>query len=129
LRPFNTPENEMTKHTPGPWEVDAHGSPVIYGQSPKGRMRVADIRGWGHLTGGGHGALGLPDDQAIAIQEANGRLIAAAPELLEVAKELKELFRFALLSTSPTIARDGMEFIRKAEAIIAKAEAPSQDAA
>jgi hypothetical protein len=54
--------------------------------------------------------------------EADALLISAAPELLESVKELKELFRFALLSTSPSIAADGMEFIRKAEAAIAKAE-------
>lgn len=43
-------------------------------------------------------------------------------ELLESLKEIKELFRFALLSTTPEIAKDGMVFIRKAEAVIAKAE-------
>lgn len=42
-------------------------------------------------------------------------------ELVESLGEMKELFRFALLSTSPAIAKDGMEFIRKAEAIISKA--------
>lgn len=44
-------------------------------------MKICDIRGWGHLTGSG--ALHLPEAEAIAIQEANGRLIAAAPELLD----------------------------------------------
>ena len=42
-------------------------------------MKICDVRGWGYLTGGG--ALGLPHDQALAIQEANARLIAAAPDL------------------------------------------------
>ncbi len=50
-----------------------------------GNMMVCQIRGWGHLTG--VGALNLPEDEAIAIQEANGKLIAAAPDLLAVLKE------------------------------------------
>lgn len=45
----------------------------------------------------------------------------AAPCLLKAVRELKELFRFALMSTTPEIARDGMVFIKKAEAAIAKA--------
>jgi hypothetical protein len=49
-------------------------------------------------------------------------IIAERDALLECLKELKELFRFALLCTSPEIARDGMEWIRKAETVIAKAE-------
>lgn len=36
----------------------------------KGWSHIADIRGWGFLTGGGNGALGLSDDEAKAIQDA-----------------------------------------------------------
>lgn len=103
--------NGSPKYTQGPWEVDACGSPVIYGRSPKGRMRIADIRGWGHLTGGGHGALGLPEAEAIAIQEANGHLIAAAPELLE-----------ACLAAAVILEAYGLETARVVRAAIAKAE-------
>lgn len=51
-------------------------------------MRIADVRGWGHLTGKGIGGWAYSDDMAIGIQEANARLIAAAPEMLAVLKNI-----------------------------------------
>lgn len=81
--------------TPGPWEylkgsseteIDGMlytvGDP--YGIGP---MHVADVmvRGWGHMTGRG-GGLAWPVPKAAAVQAANGRLIAASPELLALAR-------------------------------------------
>lgn len=43
--------------------------------------------------------------------------------LLEALREMKELFRFALLCTTPEIAKDGRAFIDKAERLIATVEA------
>jgi hypothetical protein len=63
----------------GGW-IQTVGEP--YGNGP---MHVADVRGWGHLTGRG-GGCAFPEDKAIAIQEANARLIATAPELLAALK-------------------------------------------
>lgn len=41
----------------------------IWGRSEKGGMTViANIRGWGYLTGQGHGALGMNEATAIARQ-------------------------------------------------------------
>lgn len=77
----------MTSHTPGPWTVGFKSMDVT-GLTEKGPMKVCDIRGWGHLTGKGHGALGLPENDAVAVQEANARLIAAAPDLLRALKAL-----------------------------------------
>lgn len=54
---------------------------------------MCDIRGWGYLTGNGHGALGLSLEEAVAIQTANARLIAAAPDMLEA---LQEILEFAI---------------------------------
>lgn len=48
----------------------------------RGQMHVADVRGWGHLTGQG-GGCAFDEDKAIAIQTANANLIAAAPDLLD----------------------------------------------
>lgn len=71
----------MNKHTPGPWVGNGD---TVYAKDSG--MRVCDIRGWGHLTGKGVGALGLPDDQAFAVQLANARFIAAAPDVTEALK-------------------------------------------
>ncbi len=70
-------------HTPGPWMVDGFLTTIIWTEGhpyKNGPMRIADVRGWGHLTGAG--ACRFPEEKAVAIQEANARLIAAAPELL-----------------------------------------------
>jgi len=77
------------KATPGKWrQIEGLG---IWAPSARGgETKILDVRGWGYLTGLGHGALGLPEDQAIAIQEANGELAALGPTvvsaLLRVAK-------------------------------------------
>lgn len=50
-------------------------------------MFVAEVRGWGHLTGKG-GGCAFDDKKAMGIQDANARLIAAAPELLDFVKAM-----------------------------------------
>lgn len=77
----------MSKYIRGPWENDGHG--MIWAREvSKGPMHIADIRGWGYLTGRGHGALGLSHEIAAEIQDSNAALIAAAPDLLERVKEM-----------------------------------------
>ncbi len=80
------------------------------------QMTVADVRGWGYLTGKGHGALGLPEHEAVAIQEANAALIVAAPEMLAVLKEI-----FAPLGEGGYLPSCGKIVSDRARAIIAKA--------
>lgn len=63
--------------TPGPWGTDEMACYVWGKDENGGPFTVAEIRGWAHLSS--HHT----DDEAIAIQTANARLIAAAPELLE----------------------------------------------
>jgi len=59
------------KHTPGPWEYSGGG---IWGMSPwNARVRLADIT-FHRSTNG-------------IASEANARLIAAAPDLLEAAQQ------------------------------------------
>lgn len=98
-------------HTPGPWKPEFIGSPRVLATDTKGDFPICDIRGWGHLTGKGHGALGLSNSEAAAIQDANARLVAAAPDLLEFARWVE--------------ARGGdnnqMEIFKRARAAIAKA--------
>lgn len=76
----------MTKisHTQGPWSVGYLGSDIVCpNEKIGGHTKLFDVRGWGYLTGKGHGALGLGPDEAAAIQKANAHLAAAAPDLLD----------------------------------------------
>ena len=63
-----------------PWRY-CDQTQTIFGNSDKGEHYVAMIRGWGHYTGNGHGALGLPSDVAIEVQQAIGLRISKLPEL------------------------------------------------
>lgn len=74
-------------YSPGPWKV-GYGARQVFATDHKGDFPICDIRGWGHFTGYGHGGLRLKSEEAIAIQEANARLIAAAPKLLASLKEV-----------------------------------------
>lgn len=71
-------------HTKGPWRYERRGT-QIWGRSVGGcRLEesdhlIADVRGWGHIQY-------LPNGKDV--QDANGRLIAAAPELLEALEQL-----------------------------------------
>lgn len=78
----------MSTHTKGPWSSDNFGMKVFATKSPYGHgpMNVADVRGWGHLTGSG--ACRFDEKKATAIQYANARLIAAAPAYWDAAEIL-----------------------------------------
>lgn len=75
----------MSKFTSGKWTYDDYGQ-IVFAEEEQ--MMVAEIRGWGHLTGKGIGSLGLSEAEAVEIQNANGRLIVAAPELYEIAQSV-----------------------------------------
>lgn len=49
---------------------------LLWADTDKGTMRLCDLRGWGHLTGGG--AWNLPTDEAAKIQDAIGHALAEA---------------------------------------------------
>lgn len=66
-------------HTPAPWVYCQKWQKVT---TADGGQLVADIRGWGWLQK-------LPDGEAI--QDANGRLIAAAPDLLAALESIVEM--------------------------------------
>lgn len=72
--------------TPGPWTYDDKSGWVVSDNCcQRGPMHVADIRGWGHLTGQGHGAHAMKWDEAVVIQKANAAVIASAPDFYEAA--------------------------------------------
>ena len=107
-------------HTSGPWDVSQigrrnDGSLAVMGEGPEGRYPVAYVnvataqpRGKAHLA---------TDD----ISEANARLIAAAPDLLETLKRLTNEMQVA--SSRGTPAKAGWFDLRlsMARAAIAKA--------
>ena len=75
---------------PGQWTCDNAG--YIWSDSLKGgRTHLADVRGWGYLTGGGSGALDLPSADAERIQDEVGALICVAPDLLAALEEAERV--------------------------------------
>lgn len=95
-----------TKHTPGPWEVDELNNTTVWGKKQRFNMLVAKC-----------------GDAQIILQEeaeANARLIAAAPELLEACKKVKsDLFQYEGGRLSQQDLLNNIESLGKA---IAKAE-------
>lgn len=84
----------MAGHTPGPWEYepnDRYGS--VFGQDGDGRdWNICDIGPPINLS------CSSPDDVSGAIRrqaEANARLIASAPELLEALEAVQDMNRRA----------------------------------
>lgn len=73
--------------TPGPWTYHAPSGWINADQCcTRGPMHVADIRGWGHLTGQGRGAHAMKWDDAKVIQDANAQAICAVPDFMEAAR-------------------------------------------
>lgn len=115
--------------TPGPWEaITGCGSPFIYAKGPKNhpsmagaQVRIADVRGWGwlqYLPGDGEGE---------RMQDANARLIAAAPQLHS---HLKEAIRFLEPLAKAALERndadegacDALEWVGYCQMALARAE-------
>lgn len=68
----------MTEFTKGKWTADDMGEYVFaHGFD----MMICQMRGWAYLN-----AQGLSPDEAIDVQKANARLIAAAPEMYKLLK-------------------------------------------
>jgi len=111
--------------TKAPWENHEPYSPMVTAQNPygHGEMRVADIRGWGHLTG--KGGCALTEEKAYAIQCANSTFIVnartywpAALDALEAAQKENEHLKANLAHAEQ--ARDtATESLAQAQAEIA----------
>lgn len=113
----------MSGHTPGPWRVGYRAMDVVSDNVKIcGDAKICDIRGWGYLTGNGHGALGLPPEEAVRIQDANARLIAAAPEMLEA---LKAAMPYVARYESAHASNEALDVLGMIDAAIAKAEGRS----
>ena len=80
--------NKLDMFTDGQWYYDPLANSVCAGYPDDMISLVADIRGHGFLTGGGHGALGLPYEKACDIQDIIGRRIAKVPDMLKVLHDI-----------------------------------------
>ena len=97
---------EQVKHTPGPWTIEREADRLLI------RNRVGYF---GDLLVGG------PNPDANAQNEANARLIAAAPDLLEAAKEMV-LFYDEMIA-APEFPAEDTRWVQPLREAIAKAEA------
>ncbi len=106
-----------------PWHV-GHAAMAV--QNEQG-MKICDIRGWGFLTGTGHGACALPPAKAKAIQVQHANRIAAANDMLDA---LREALPF--INDAESNMPNGYELfairkvINQINAAIAKAESKSE---
>ena len=83
--------NEMTAvETFGaiPWRIEPYCTNLICDANG---THIADVRGWGHLTGTGAGGLGLPSKEAVVLQAAVAhRLVECVNGYAELQQELAE---------------------------------------
>lgn len=110
VKAFESAEKGTPKHTPGPWTAERHGgvTAVVDGR----RVQVAAAMGQGPMYG-------PSETDVVAIQSANARLIAAAPELLEALRCLQA----AIVGEVNGIPNDLKAQLDRASAVIATAEA------
>ena len=74
----------MSEFTKGKWTADDMGKYVF---AHGFNMMICQMRGWAYLK-----AHYLSDDEAIEIQKANARLIAAAPEMYKILCDLDKKY-------------------------------------
>jgi hypothetical protein len=98
----------MNKHTPGPWKVGSRSNGEFY------KRNIAGADGY-HVA--------LTSSREDAEVEANARLIAAAPELLEALRELQTIVNLAIADGDWIVdgACDPDACMMRAEDLIAKA--------
>lgn len=113
----SAPLGELTKHTPGPWEYipsNEHHGPYVSSYAGD----VADCYTMSNPLAASirNGGDSYPVPFQGAEADANARLIAAAPDMLEALRDALEL----LERHYPKPARSGQ--IARARAAIAKAE-------
>ena len=96
----------MSKYTPGPWKVEQDGKRMLCIRASNGR-KPANI----------NGDIGYKKDGNDIEIKANARLIASAPELLEVLKELLIYCRGNMTNQLERLVKQGEQAISKAEEI------------
>ena len=69
-----------------PWKPPFRYNPDAQWIEDSNGQRLLEIRGWGYLTGRGHGGLGMDGNKAASIQDAIGQRVA---ELMNVDSSVK----------------------------------------
>lgn len=107
---------EATKLAPLPWRADQPALWVKSGETALGgTAHVADIRGWGYLTGRGH-ALAMESDDAFGVQKLWAALVVAAVNALPVhLARIRELEAARLAPAIPAVGES--EVLRAMERI------------
>lgn len=124
----------MSKHTPGPWVVIERRHP--YKDGSKAHIERNIYTEWDHPQLRGKYpiacvsvGIGMDGEKAVKfvhIDEANARLISAAPDLLEALRDFSEYVRAEQSSTDGQVHYSNTQINRlvfKARAAIAKATA------
>lgn len=103
-----------TKHTPGPWYIDPDKPTMVL----DGPLKTA-----GEIVAqcGASAKLGIAMHISIASSQANARLIAAAPELLEALKEARR-WMYGIPAENGATCETKSEMVDMMDAAIAKAE-------
>ena len=101
----------MSEFTGGKWVTDDSGK-YVFTKVPEDLMMVAQMRGWSYLTG----VLNLSAKEAIKVQKANARLIAAAPEMYELLKVWTNIQAQPTLMNARKRAQELLELIDETEA-------------
>ncbi len=94
--------SDKTKHTPGPWRTKREGFSTVYVEARIDGGLIQEVAACG------------PTEAGLEQQEANARLIAAAPELLEALRGIMKL-------DEDLCSEGAIEALDKASAAIAKA--------
>jgi hypothetical protein len=107
------------KHTPGTWAYDETTLSIC-----RLIVSVEDVKAF-HVfpkTDEGHAIAYVPCDVDRKEQEANARLITAAPDLLVLAKAIREQFPLAGVGSCKGSDNPLEDLLARAEAAIARAE-------
>ncbi len=84
-------ELDRELHPKGNWKYEPCGQSIWCESEAQSGYMVADVRGWGYLTGGG--ALNLQHEVAGRIQDNTGKYIAAMPDAVAHLKLQQERIR------------------------------------
>ena len=96
---MNLTKEKHATFTPGPWvisKVIKHGARCYRTIRQEGRFKLAEVFAFNECATG--------TEEGRAEDEANARLIAAAPELLEQCKFLEKLLAMIHHESSPMLA-------------------------